>query len=201
MLPAIPGAVANKIDIDLVKGIEKNSAKFLNQSEKLLFNPNKFEALFSNNDTLSTDDQESYRLIDVNKKNSIQSDLQSITSNNLLSIQMSGYVWCFYGLPKGSTLSFPQRSVWDLKLQKNNCTFNGRIQTSKETIDRANEEFGKLYEKRLDYFQSTIFFFIFLATMIMLSPTAWSDRVLYESNKDRMNAKVLTFSSTFKAGN
>ena len=135
------------------------------------------------------------------QKNSIQSDLQSITSNNLLSIQMSGYVWCFYGLPKGSTLSFPQRSVWDLKLQKNNCTFNGRIQTSKETIDRANEEFGKLYEKRLDYFQSTIFFFIFLATMIMLSPTAWSDRVLYESNKDRMNAKVLTFSSTFKAGN
>lgn len=76
----------NKIDIDLVKGIEKNSAKFLNQSEKLLFNPNKFEALFSNNDTLSTDDQESYRLIDVNKKNSIHSD-ELINFSNKKSTQ------------------------------------------------------------------------------------------------------------------
>jgi len=134
------------------------------------------------------------------EKQLVQSDLQSITLNKLLSIQMSGYIWCFYGLPKGSTLSFSHRSVWDLRLRKNNCTFDSRIQTSKETIDRANEDFGKLYEERLDFFQRTVLFFIFLGIMIMLSPTAWSDRVLYESNKDRMNAKVLTFSSTFKAG-
>jgi hypothetical protein len=127
------------------------------------------------------------------QQQSLQGYLRTQLQHQTLDIHVLGRLWCFNKMPDETQVYFRSYFVWRVGEKRYNCTTDERTTKSKAVILEANSEYRAIGAQLLDYRSSYTFLLFLLSILLLLPPTSWAERLLYEANKDNLDRSVLSF--------
>ena len=126
------------------------------------------------------------------RRETIERDLQQVFANPRIRVFARHEMWCFDLRTNDSVVRTEEYDAYEIEISNIQCfRTKGSIASAKDNIDNYRERLVARELERRRYTSDAIIFAILVIVMTLLASHSWAEIVLFESNNDTFDEKVV----------